>query len=78
MASSPRKSPLQQMELDILAEGREWMRKRLEERMREAGLQAETPSPPEPFAAPQDSLAPNQPHELRGRGKRRRPLRPGS
>lgn len=48
MESEHRKSPLYEMEMEVLAEGREWMRRRYEQKLRERSDQQGRISPPEP------------------------------
>ncbi len=42
------RSPLAQIEREVLAEGQEWMRRRLEQRLSELARQEGELSPPEP------------------------------
>ena len=47
MESKNRMSPLYEMEMEVLAEGREWMRRRYERKLREAADRQGRISPPE-------------------------------
>lgn len=47
MESENRMSPLYEMEMEVLAEGREWMRRRYERKLRERADRQGRISPPE-------------------------------
>ena len=62
-----KRSPLAEVEREVLIEGQEWMRRRLEKRLQEIADQEGEISPPEP--APDQAQAPvhDGAEKLRGR-----------
>ena len=61
--AAPRRNPLYELELEVLEEGREWMRRRLEQKLQKIAQSEGRLSPPERPAAqkrPLPSVAPAQ------------------
>ena len=52
-------SPLAEVELETLEEGREWTRRRLERKLQKMAQRQEAISPPEPATAPGGQVAPD-------------------
>ena len=60
-------SPLAEVELETLEEGREWTRRRLERKLQKMAERQGALSPPEPTAAPGNQVPPAE-HPDHGRG----------
>jgi hypothetical protein len=60
-----RRSPLAEVEREVLAEGQEWVRRRLEQRLGELARNEGKLSPPEPTADDPDAPLPDPDPNLR-------------
>ena len=63
---APKRNPLYELELEVLEEGREWMRRRLEQKLQKIAQAEGRLSPPERSAAQKHPPAPVAPAQ-RGR-----------
>ncbi len=63
--NASRRSPLAEVEREVLAEGQEWMRRRLEQRLGELARKEGKLSPPEPTGDHSNAPLPDPDPDLR-------------